>query len=827
MESTQVPETITYPHPGPAPRRAKIPPPIQTSFASKSENTSRMQRPRPIETIIYEKPLDRVPLQPTGRRSSSKGGLLGFFNRKSTKIAKVDGQLEVPKEELEEPARRLPAGINIPVIKSRSSTTIREIPTNSKVSEPPTPKVPTRPVSAASKSKPNRKTPKSDHKDPIIASQKSWDPPPLFQAYPQAVKHATLAAPILSADTILRMNKQKPVKPAQGTSSKSLDTNKITTGDNSSKNQGPKRHRRLPSKIDWTTKVYVLATSGFLLQYTGDGSFDRLPEKLLQLGKDSAAFASDAIAGKHWVLQISQTSNEDGTAGIRSSRSMFSRMGLRSDSRRSASTFLLVLDSPEEMNAWLVAVRKQIETLGGKQYRPDTGIQMTTEDAERQLRERPSRRYLIQRDPSQFPDSQSERHNSLGLQSDNFSLHSTRRQSYATDAPSTTHTSMSIDQAQLDRLRESSRYSYASDSARSLATSHGTSPLPSPTKSHFTFDKAPSEESGSLTPRISDSSRRRSFQTLPTTLEVRRPLHDLRSPRPLSTHDSALSSPSSATTPNFSVPTFSKRYSQIPSQMMPIPIEAEAFTRNSPAQTSQYSERTSSRPVSVVGELPSSVKLSPKDSRTRLNGPSPTTSPPLMMDSKHHEFRLVSSLPDRPVPRRYSSMEYAHGKVPFTLRSHAPSPHPPPQAALPAIPKSMHPNPLASQPPPPRSSSAPNLTKHSLRRPASMQVRPSLPSSYNIPHISSLDSRNFPSISSTVSSSQPINSGIQYLQQQSQIKMYRRSMSQMQSRGPPPPMPLPPTPPVDLDTREPGLPRKGWPVYSMGANNSLQGVRVS
>ena len=35
------------------------------------------------------------------------------------------------------------------------------------------------------------------------------------------------------------------------------------------------------------------------------------PEKILALSKDSVAFASDAIAGKHWVLQVSQHADDD------------------------------------------------------------------------------------------------------------------------------------------------------------------------------------------------------------------------------------------------------------------------------------------------------------------------------------------------------------------------------------------------------------------------------------------------------------------------------------------------------------------------------------
>jgi len=110
------------------------------------------------------------------------------------------------------------------------------------------------------------------------------------------------------------------------------------------------KHRRKISgslsKADWTQKIFVLVTSGYLLQYAGDGSFDRLPEKMMQLGKDSVAFASDVIPGKHWVLQISQAMDADGTPAA-DSRSLLSRLAFRgADYRRTATSLLLVFNSP-------------------------------------------------------------------------------------------------------------------------------------------------------------------------------------------------------------------------------------------------------------------------------------------------------------------------------------------------------------------------------------------------------------------------------------------------------------------------------------------------
>src|SRR5690606_3098351 len=118
----------------------------------------------------------------------------------------------------------------------------------------------------------------------------AWDPPPLFQAYPQAIRHAQLPACTHSAEAVLRMSDKRIVR--DDLQSALDDTNRVT--------DRRKKHRRnLSDALEWTTKIYVLVTSGYLLQYAGEGSFDRLPERMLHLGKDSAAFASDVIPGRH------------------------------------------------------------------------------------------------------------------------------------------------------------------------------------------------------------------------------------------------------------------------------------------------------------------------------------------------------------------------------------------------------------------------------------------------------------------------------------------------------------------------------------------------
>ena len=666
-------ETSTMPdaHSGAAHRRGKHLPPIQTSFSNRV-STARLQRPRPVDTVLYEKsqvPLYSEPDPPQLKRRISRSSLLGLFVRtRSAKEVRDITKLQTTRED---------DSATFDVIPKVTSPTTKHTPTtpSKETRFVPTPSVqsPADLQFYGADIEPKTKPMKKKERSP--RSSKTWDPPPLFQAYPQAVKHGNLSTPAASADTILRMDKQRQGQDSQQDKPQNisnLGTVQSTGGNDQNKPDPGKRpkHRKSEaiSQMEWTNKIYVLATAGYLLQYAGEGSFDRLPEKIMQLGKDSAAFACDAIPGKHWVLQISQTSAEDGPLLGSRSRSVFSRLGFRGDSRRCVSTLLLVLNSAEDMNSWLVAVRKEIEALGGKRYRPDMTVRKNTDEIVQQIRQKPSRRYLVRRDPNQItspsstqwgqPDSLS-RH---PTDTDPPTLHASGTSSSTSShrlshAPSTTHTSISTDQILLDALREDPRSSYASTGAKTSTTSIGNSPLPSPLTSSFTHHSPP--KSGSTTPTgpiLDPSHRRRSLQTLsPSPLAP-----DFRPkpkpPRPLSTN-----SPTSPTSkPNFSVPTFSKRYSQpykSPSPPTPAPAALATSSRNPPP-----SQHHHTRPDSIIGDLPiTSMAVRPHTS------------------TDAH-------------PRRFSSLEYAR---PLTL----PQARPPPTGKLPAVPGK------------------------GLRRPASMLVR--------------------------------------------------------------------------------------------------------
>ena len=851
------PETSAEPHQGPALRRGKQLPPIQTTFNAKL-SASRLQRPRPIDTIIYEKPVDQVPFIPQSpplRRRDSRGGLLALFSR--SKSVKKDRQLEVAREE-EEPTERNP----IELSKSLSSAASRKpsliLVSSAESTSKPTSKARTHPDTATPRTK-------SLRKDRELTTLKSWDPPPLFQAYPQAIKHATLPALMLGADAILRMDKDRQGISTRRDSVQSgvevVDASRVSTSQQ--KDEGKRKHKHrisgITTKQEWTTKVFVLATSGFVLQYAGEGSHDRPPEKILQLGKNSVAFASDAIEGEHYVLQISQIAHEDGTISRAPSKSVFSKFRFRGDSQRSVSNFLLVFDKADEMNAWLVAVRKEVEGLGGKPYRPTTNVRKTTDEVVQQLRERPSRRYLIQRDPNLFSRTQiptvmaagntvNEVTPFINPVTDGLSSDFGRRQSFtnsiSVDAPSTRYTSVSSDQAQLDKLRESSWYSYTSTGAKTISTSCGPSPVHSPSKTRFTVDDVYLDDNETQPSMTAERSRRKSFQTLPTPNVALQQSFDMKtvpkSPRPQSINDSSLCSPSAAP-PNFSAPSFSKRYSN--ANIIPngaVQVSPPGSSDRIPSSGSQRAvTNTTERPESIVGELPSLVQMNSKPSRlgAKLNSEGAQSSATLIARNappQDSEPCAELSSPDDSGLRRYSSLDYSQGRPPYKFPLASPSPHPPPQTALPDIPISRALSPSSHfENQHPRPSTDPSTTARKLRRPASLQVNSDpLP----LPNLRSF-SRTKPATSTVKTSSvspSTLNTQAPSLitsqlpaQGQQPRKLDRKSMPQIAARGPPPLGPLPSIPPLMMGNSNTDRTSSRWPDYSMGGRRSFQGVRVS
>ncbi|KAJ6141776.1 hypothetical protein N7497_010875 [Penicillium chrysogenum] len=195
--------------------------------------------------------------------------------------------------------------------------------------------------------------PKPDPKQ-VNQEQYGWKPPPLFQAYPQSTKHDCLLAPALSADSILRLHATTARSSTDDSPANPLEQDEAADAARKKREQKQRKHLRTLSgtinKEDWTQKIYVLATTGYILQYAGEGKHDRLPERMLLLGPKSVAFASDAIPGKHWVVQVSHNPTADDSAVPEPPKPRFSRFGFhKPNNRRFSRNFLLVFDNPDDM----------------------------------------------------------------------------------------------------------------------------------------------------------------------------------------------------------------------------------------------------------------------------------------------------------------------------------------------------------------------------------------------------------------------------------------------------------------------------------------------
>ncbi|KAJ6135433.1 hypothetical protein N7512_000593 [Penicillium capsulatum] len=359
--------------------------PLQTNFSRptaaqlQSQPQPRVQRPRPSDYSSTNGSEGPVPLQSPVRRQSSKTSLRSLFGRDKASRA---GAAPEPLVEIEESHPTQVATASDPL--SPALTSPRTMPSTPTLASPTTPRP--RATLKTSRSKTNDSNPPQD--------QYGWKPPPLFQAYPQSYKHGCLSAPAMSADSILRLH---------GAAGKAEDGRALKQEETKKREQRERKHLRTLSgtinRVEWTNKIFVLATTGYILQYAGEGKHDRLPEKMLQLGPQSVAFASDAIPGKHWVVQVSH--NPEADSGPATTESSKSRLGLfgfgRSNARRLARSFLLVFDNPDSMISWLMAIREEIENRGGPKL--TTEKHSEEDDPVPQLRSKSSARQMVKKDP--------------------------------------------------------------------------------------------------------------------------------------------------------------------------------------------------------------------------------------------------------------------------------------------------------------------------------------------------------------------------------------------------------------------------------------------
>jgi hypothetical protein len=395
-----------------------------------------------------------------------------------------------------------------------------------------------------------------------------WDPPPLFQAYPQSIKHGSVQSTNLSTEVLLRAQHHRlnGISSAFGSTTSLPFVREGGEGDltpaQESLYNATKRFSTLSQTPELVEKVFVLVTAGRLVQYAGDGNYDRMPEKVLQLGEKSAAFACDLIPGKHWVVQVVQAANEDGVATINKSRSILSRLRMpTSAARRTTTSVLLVFSSAEDMDGWLRAIRKVIDQLNGKKRGMGETRHSRQNTAEKipeaplshrasrvmrppsmiqSVRTRSSSTHSHPRSPidSTFPQplpgvnmisshvspiespqiSSVEEEGTGGSSSDSERVLSSEAPSISATTAST-----STDQLRLDQLRESSRHSLVSvrtsrtseTESATVATSQGSSSPPSPQKETFPELEVPRMRSSYIGAFPAYTARRMSSQPTP------------------------------------------------------------------------------------------------------------------------------------------------------------------------------------------------------------------------------------------------------------------------------------------------------------------------
>src|SRR5450432_851119 len=154
---------------------------------------SRRARPPPVELGDHS---ERTPLGQGANklaRRESRGGLRGIFGRSKSDVNLISS---LP-----------PTTEDLPVTKPRQEATAKdkkgENPLEQQQAKSPVPTPERKPGirmtmrAKSAKTKPvpkggSKPTPKATPNTPRRTSA-TWDPPPLFQAYPQAIKHAQLA----------------------------------------------------------------------------------------------------------------------------------------------------------------------------------------------------------------------------------------------------------------------------------------------------------------------------------------------------------------------------------------------------------------------------------------------------------------------------------------------------------------------------------------------------------------------------------------------------------------------------------------------------------
>ncbi|KAI4867474.1 hypothetical protein F4820DRAFT_203779 [Hypoxylon rubiginosum] len=463
----------------------------------------------------------------------------------------------------------------------------------------------------------------------------TFNPPPLFQMYPQAIKHVRLPTCITPIDTLARLSESKSSSLQDNFSRSDLALDQGGASGLERKGEGGKK-RKAKFTPEWASKIYALVTSGYLLQYAAEGTFDRLPEKILHLTQDSAAYVTDLIPGKPWVIRVASSTDVDGNPSS-DTKSLRSKFALRGIEKKQVSNMLLVFQNPDTMDTWLAILRHKIELLGGRKKLSETGKPEVDEDIA-VLKTQASQRTLVVRDPGRFShiitqDFSWTQENALVDPYEESDMAEARFERMSGSTMGDGSSMVSTDGQCLDSLRDSgsgsgsgssdNRLSFISSGQRTIVSSAESSPTTSPIRASFSSygdDHQDLSNQPALPPlpevrprpnAAAIVNRRQSMQT--TIPPFDHPLNPVSRSPPLppatlpSGHDTR-----QQFVPNFSVPhTVSRRYSamNLPTST-PRAEGLRVLDQDGPIRPFRRSPPTTlaiSRPLSIVLDQPSPI----------------------------------------------------------------------------------------------------------------------------------------------------------------------------------------------------------------------------
>jgi hypothetical protein len=194
-------------------------------------------------------------------------------------------------------------------------------------------------------------------------------PPPYAEAYRHAILHKKLEIAL-------------PTRELKRTGSfLSRYSRAVPSPASSTLPEHGSQQRRPSMSVTLATKIMMLSDDGYILQYNTEGASNRTPERILKLGEDSIAIASDELPGRHWVLNVvSVGRNVDLGVGNLVTSPRLSSLSIRNGQKRPqhVSGCLIAFADDSTFNEWLVAVRTEIEHLGGLEYDPDATAASST-----------------------------------------------------------------------------------------------------------------------------------------------------------------------------------------------------------------------------------------------------------------------------------------------------------------------------------------------------------------------------------------------------------------------------------------------------------------